>query len=68
MVNRYADWLRQAEADLRHARNAQVDGDFEWSLLRSAASRREGTYSCLSHVWDGCMGTYADSVDGQLPT
>lgn len=31
MGNRYADWFRQAEADLRHARNALEDGDYEWS-------------------------------------
>jgi len=33
MPSREADWLRQAEADLRHARNAQEDGDFEWSCF-----------------------------------
>jgi len=33
MANRYADWLRQAEADLRHARNARESGDFEWSCF-----------------------------------
>jgi HEPN domain-containing protein len=33
MANRYADWFRQAEADLRHARHAHEDGDFEWSCF-----------------------------------
>lgn len=33
MVNRHADWLRQAEADLRHARNALDDGDHEWACF-----------------------------------
>jgi len=33
MANRYADWLRQAEADLRHARNALEDGDHEWACF-----------------------------------
>ncbi|GIW91868.1 MAG: DNA-binding protein [Pirellulaceae bacterium] len=28
MANRYADWFRQAEADLRHARHALEDGDY----------------------------------------
>jgi HEPN domain-containing protein len=35
MANRYGDWLRQAAADLRHARNALEDGDFEWSCFAS---------------------------------
>lgn len=33
MSNRYADWFRQAEADLRHARNALEAGDYEWSCF-----------------------------------
>jgi HEPN domain-containing protein len=33
MGDRYADWLRQAEADLRHARNSLENGDYEWSCF-----------------------------------
>jgi HEPN domain-containing protein len=33
MANRHADWFRQAEADLRHARNALEDGDHEWACF-----------------------------------
>ncbi len=33
MAERSGDWLRQAEADLRHAHNARDDGDFEWSAF-----------------------------------
>lgn len=33
MSNRHADWFRQAEADLRHARHALEDGDHEWSCF-----------------------------------
>lgn len=33
MANCFADWFRQAEADLHHARNAEEDGDFEWSCF-----------------------------------
>ena len=33
MGNRYVDWLRQAEADIRHARNSLEDGDYEWSCF-----------------------------------
>ena len=35
MAERSLDWLRQAEADLRHARNARDDGDYEWSAFAS---------------------------------
>lgn len=33
MSNRYLDWFRQAEADLRHARHSLELGDYEWSCF-----------------------------------
>jgi HEPN domain-containing protein len=33
MAERSLDWLRQGEADLRHARNARDDGDYSWSAF-----------------------------------
>ena len=35
MAERSADWFRQAEGDLRHARNARDDGDYNWAALAS---------------------------------
>jgi HEPN domain-containing protein len=35
MVERSSDWLRQAESDLRHARNARKDGDHDWAAFAS---------------------------------
>lgn len=33
MPRRAGDWMRQAERDLRHARNALVAGDYEWACF-----------------------------------
>jgi HEPN domain-containing protein len=33
MGNRAADWLHQAEGDLRHAVHAREDGDHDWSCF-----------------------------------
>jgi HEPN domain-containing protein len=33
MVGRWADWFRQAEADLTHARHALEDGHYEWACF-----------------------------------
>lgn len=33
MARREADWFRQAEADLKHARHALDDGDHEWACF-----------------------------------
>ena len=38
MAERSGDWMRQAEADLCHARNALEDGDFEWAAFASQQS------------------------------
>ena len=35
MPQRSADWFRQAEADLRHARNSRDDGDYDWAAFAS---------------------------------
>lgn len=35
MANRSADWLRQSEADLRHAHNAARAGDNDWACFAS---------------------------------
>lgn len=35
MAERSRDWFRQAEADLRHARHARDDEDFDWAAFAS---------------------------------
>ena len=35
MPERSEDWLRQGESDLRHARNARDDGDYDWAAFAS---------------------------------
>ncbi len=33
MPERSQDWMRQAQADLRHARNARDVGDYDWAAF-----------------------------------
>ena len=35
MAERSRDWLRQAEADLRHAHHAREDKDYDWAAFAS---------------------------------
>lgn len=35
MPERSKDWLRQAEADLRHAQNSKRVGDYDWAAFAS---------------------------------
>ena len=49
MANRYADWLRQAEADLRHARNSVEAGDHEWACFAAQQAAEEGLKAVVQH-------------------
>ena len=42
MAERSGDWMRQAEADLRHARNARAVGDYDWAAFASHQSAEKG--------------------------
>ncbi len=35
MAERSGDWMRQADADLRHARHSRDDGDYDWAAFAS---------------------------------
>jgi HEPN domain-containing protein len=35
MARRFEDWFKQAEKDLRHARNSIVSQDYEWACFAS---------------------------------
>lgn len=42
MPKRVDDWMRQADRDLRHAKNALEDGDYEWSCFASQQAAEKG--------------------------
>lgn len=52
MANRHEDWLRQAEADLRHAGNARASGDFEWACFAA----QQGAEKAVKAVITGLGG------------
>ncbi len=53
MANRSADWLRQAEADLAHARAALEDEHFEWSCFAAQQAAEKALKAVhLSHHGD----------------
>lgn len=59
MSNRHADWFRQAEADLRHARNALEDGDHEWSCFAA----QQGAEKALKAVIQKLGGEPLDEAE-----
>ncbi len=56
MSNRAPDWLRQAEADLEHARSAREAGDFEWSCFASQQGAEKALKALFYHLHGDAWG------------
>jgi HEPN domain-containing protein len=67
MDNRYADWFRQAEADLRHARNALKDGDYEWSCFAAQQAAEKALKSVFQKMGMDAWGHTVTVLIGNLP-
>ncbi len=67
MANRYLDWLRQAEADLRHARNALEDGDFEWSCFACHQAGEKAIKALFQKMGLEAWGHTLTALVGNLP-
>jgi HEPN domain-containing protein len=71
MANRHRDWLRQAEADLRHARNALDDGDYEWACFAAQQAAEKAVKAVIQalggegwgHSVTILLGSLADRSD-----
>jgi HEPN domain-containing protein len=67
MGNRYADWLRQAEADLRHARHALEDGDYEWSCFAAQQAAEKAIKALFQKLGMDAWGHTLTALIGNLP-
>ena len=56
MTGRAADWLRQAEADLRHARHALDDGDHEWACFAAQQAAEKAAKAAHGAVGQEAWG------------
>jgi len=68
MGNRYADWLRQAEADLRHARHALEDGDYEWSCFAAQQAAEKAIKALFQKLGMDAWGHTLTALIGNLPS
>lgn len=67
MPLRAHDWFRQAEADLRHARHAQEDGDFEWACFAAQQAAEKAVKAVYeAHHLEG-WGHTISTLLGNLP-
>jgi HEPN domain-containing protein len=70
MAERAHDWFRQAESDLRHARNARDVGDYDWSAFASQQAAEKAIKAVFQrlhmeawgHVLSVLLGELSDSA------
>jgi HEPN domain-containing protein len=67
MANRYADWFRQAEADLRHASNSLDNGDFEWSCFAAQQAAEKALKAVFQRLGMDAWGHTLTVLIGNLP-
>jgi HEPN domain-containing protein len=67
MSNRYLDWFRQAEADLRHARHALEDADFEWSCFAAQQAAEKALKALFQKLGMDAWGHTLSALIGNLP-
>ncbi len=67
MGNRYADWFRQAQADLRHARNALASGDYEWSCFAAQQAAEKSLKALFQRLGMEAWGHTLTALIGNLP-
>jgi len=67
MSNRYSDWFRQAEADLRHAHNSLEHGDFEWSCFAAHQAAEKALKAVFLKLGMDAWGHTITVLIGNLP-
>jgi HEPN domain-containing protein len=72
MGGRAADWFRQAEADLRHARRALEDGACEWACFaaqQAAEKAAKGAHDALGQeAWGHVVTELLESLRPREPS
>jgi HEPN domain-containing protein len=55
-MRRHHDWLRQAERDLRHARNATSDEDYEWACFAAQQAAEKAAKALVQYIGGEAWG------------
>jgi HEPN domain-containing protein len=67
MAERSADWFRQAEADLLHARHAADAGDFEWAAFAAQQAAEKAVKALFQKLHLEAWGHVISLLLGSLP-
>jgi HEPN domain-containing protein len=67
MPERSRDWFRQAESDLRHARNARDDGDYDWAAFACHQAAEKAIKAVFQQLHLDAWGHMLTALLGHLP-
>jgi HEPN domain-containing protein len=71
MAGRARDWLRQAEADLAHARHAAEDRDFDWACFAAQQAGEKATKAAHAalgqEAWGHVVTELLDALRPDVP-
>lgn len=67
MPERSKDWFKQAESDLRHARHARDDGDFDWAAFAAHQAAEKATKAVFQKLNLDAWGHTLSALLGSLP-
>jgi HEPN domain-containing protein len=67
MADRSADWLKQADADLRYARHAQDAGHYEWAAFASHQAAEMAVKGLFKHLDLDAWGRAVSGLLVELP-
>ncbi|MGQ9778714.1 MAG: HEPN domain-containing protein [Bacillota bacterium] len=67
MPERSADWLRQAEADLRHANNSLAAGDYEWACFAAQQAAEKAVKALFQKLHLDAWGHAVSLLLANLP-
>ena len=67
VANRYLDWQRQADADLRHAQNALKSGEYEWCCFAAQQAAEKSVKALFLKLGADAWGHTLTALLGNLP-
>ncbi len=67
MAERSADWFRQAQADLRHARHAAESQDFEWAAFAAQQAAEKAVKALFQKLHLDAWGHTLSLLLASLP-
>ena len=66
MGERSLDWMKQAEADYRHARNSRSMGDCDWACFAAHQAAEKAVKACFQKLHGDAWGHTVSLLLSQL--